>query len=304
MVIRAPSFIDKVNFVIDYWASDCSEDAYVYVETLAPVALKALGSYFIPDIQGVTREIVKARLKRSESHRRTKGKGRAFVPDGEEKRGRIPKLNLDPAEWVGKKFASSIPVDPIQVFDETKFLFKLFGKLNLLTNWVFIAELTAEGIYDWTSLLYKRCHNTGKGSGAGAVDPDPHIRFESSQFLPGYRPGQRGSGSWLPYSHTNHLNGLWETDNSGAFFFAAGTLTGTGLPYVEHQIIFRQFDALGNELPRQVVLTKKTTGIETIDFVAQASSFSDAQGANFYYVNSGGGWGFLTFVSAGHTAHQ
>lgn len=172
-IIKAPRFIDKVNFVIDYWASDCREEPIIYVETLLPCVLKAVGAYFIPSVKGVQTERVKdlVRTQRARSHRGRKSKSRKFVPDGSEKMGRVPKLSTDLNEMIGKGLNTTIAYEPVELIAANKFLFRLLGMGNFVTNWLFIANLTFDGIYEWTSLLQKRCKDYGKGSGgAGGYD--------------------------------------------------------------------------------------------------------------------------------------
>lgn len=148
------SAFDKVNFVIDSWASPCEAPWYIYVETLWPALLKAFITLATFGWDDVARGYFRPR---GLGHRRTgkrKGKWRRAIPA-------FPELG----EEIGKRLpgADEIKGEKWSVLGKT--LWRIDTVVQRALFWWLVADVTVDFAYNWTSLLYETvwCQASDKG---------------------------------------------------------------------------------------------------------------------------------------------
>lgn len=124
-------------------ALPCSNPVEIYVETLVPAVLGAWYSIIEPDAKEVYHKVT----------------GKSFVCDLTSGVEKAYKMTGGPENGV------------------TRFIFKAAPVYDIATWWFFLADIAAEGLTDWTSMVYaqRQCNakgdpNYGSGGGyAGAV---------------------------------------------------------------------------------------------------------------------------------------
>lgn len=158
----APDLEGQVNFIIDFWANPCDAPLYIYVETLAPVALDALFAYFCFDILDLVRWIFRpAGLWPAAATGR--GGGRRF---GRRRKG------------LGARVRARLPIlQRIRnrpVTNGVKTLWRIDEIGQRLLYWWMVADIAETGLYNWSSLMMKSdfCQQSASANRAAATDFD------------------------------------------------------------------------------------------------------------------------------------
>lgn len=149
-----PSALEKVNYVIDSWASPCEAPWYIYVETLWPAALEAFIVLITFGWDDVLRGFWRPRgLGHRTGKRKGKFKGRRLP--------RFPELG----DLIGKNLPGADQVKGRKWGTGGKALWRIDTLLQRGMFWWLVADVTVDFAYNWTSLLYATqwCQRSDEG---------------------------------------------------------------------------------------------------------------------------------------------
>jgi hypothetical protein len=135
---RPPSWIDKVNFITDFWSSPCSSTWYVYVET----AWAAFGKVALVLVDIGLTDIIRSTMRpkglRQARHGRKGRRGGRRIPS-------IP----EPSDMVAKRIPGQRMLHNRWTDGGTKFLWRLDGVGQKAMNRYMIVNLVTDFLYDW-----------------------------------------------------------------------------------------------------------------------------------------------------------
>lgn len=143
---KAPSWIDKVNFIEDFVQNPCDVPFLLYAKAAYKPAGKALLSLLSFGMDDVARGFFRPKGLRSGRHGR---KGRsARKGRGKKRIGSIPEIG----EEIGKRIPGARKAgDPVE--DAAKMLWKVDGVIQRGFYYWMIADVTTTFFYDWASAI-------------------------------------------------------------------------------------------------------------------------------------------------------
>lgn len=156
----APSYIDKINYIVDFWIDPCNAPLLLYLELALPPAGDALVTWFTYGLADVLRGYARPSkaLGGRRSTRKGKGKkprtrlGRAAAQAG--RRGRmLPGFGDDSGGFLGKNLpgAKEFKKRPISQGEFNLWILDDVGQKVLLA--LLITDIAIDFGYEWATLL-------------------------------------------------------------------------------------------------------------------------------------------------------
>lgn len=145
MAKKTPSFIDKVNFILDSFVEPCTGDPIVWARLALPAAGEVLMTLVEFDQYDVLRAMFKPKPVpggRSYRHSRRGRKG-----------GKAGSSLLSIGENIGASLRGSTILPTASDSRKLDFLWKLDGYGQRALFYWMIADVTVEGLYTWASLV-------------------------------------------------------------------------------------------------------------------------------------------------------
>jgi hypothetical protein len=151
---RQPTFIDKVNAIIDYVENPCEAPWMLYVETALPAAGQAILTLLDFGFDDVVRGALRPRGLRSHKHTRRGRRGRGLG-------NAIPEIG----ELIGANLPGAQQAKGRQVSQGVKNLWLVDGVIQRGLFWWLVADVTFEFLYAWASAIQatKVCSAQAKG---------------------------------------------------------------------------------------------------------------------------------------------
>ncbi len=138
-----PGFFDKVNYVIDSWATPCEAPWYIYVECLHPAALEAFIVLITFGWDDVARGYFRPRGLGKRRTGKRKGKFRKAIP-------RFPELG----ELIGENIPGAERQKGKKWSELGKALWRIDGVMQRGLFWWLVVDVTNDFAYNFTSCLY------------------------------------------------------------------------------------------------------------------------------------------------------
>lgn len=157
---RPPDWIDKVNYIVDFWIDPCNAPVIVYIELAAAPAGHALLAWFAFDVEDVLRGYLRpsAALGSNTRGRRGKAKrprtriGRAWGRIGVRIR-KVPGLGDDLGNWIGKNLPGAQAVKGRAISQGERFLWIIDDLAQRALLALLIADILIDFMYEWATLV-------------------------------------------------------------------------------------------------------------------------------------------------------
>lgn len=135
---QPPSWLDKINFVTDFWSSPCSASWYVYARTAWP----AIGQMALTLVDFGLDDIVRSAF-------RPKGlRGARHGRKGFRRRSRIPSLP-EPSDIIAKRIPGQELRQARYMDGGSRWLWKLDGVGQKFMNRYMLVNLATDFFYTW-----------------------------------------------------------------------------------------------------------------------------------------------------------
>lgn len=189
---HSPSYLDKVNTIVDFFEDDCVPPWTVYVETALPAAGEAVLQLVTPSLTDVIRAYFRPKGLRFGGHIRKirRRRGKRWLPE-------------DTSELIGKHIPGYEEHRARRVTNGVKFMWEIDGVLQRLFWYWLVADVSLDFFYNWTSAIMRSdvCATDYAGRGFGVTN-----RFLNS--FPDWRP-------WGGFTAT-HQSGVCYLKSDGA----------------------------------------------------------------------------------------
>lgn len=159
-----PKWITEFNFIKRFFIDPCDAPVTAYVETFFPAALKAIITYYTPDLKNIIVSYLRPARAMMQSKGRRKG-------GGGKKSGRGPKgslirgaLNFDTSNEMGKRLPGAQQVRGRQVSAGIVSLWLFEGVLERVLFWFFVMDIIGEFFFNWASLLEETIFCQSRGA--------------------------------------------------------------------------------------------------------------------------------------------
>lgn len=154
---RPPSYLDKVNTIIDFVEHPCQAPWQVYVELALIPAGKAILQLVEPSLLDIVRAYFRPKgLRKGRHGRHGRRRGR---------RGGIP----DTSELIGHHLPGYNATSMRHVSDGVKFLWLVDGVIQRVFWYWLIADVTLDFFYNWTSAIQKSEYCKYQDQGGAAI---------------------------------------------------------------------------------------------------------------------------------------
>lgn len=195
---KAPKWIDKANFVVDFVDNPCDAPWTVYFETALPAAGRAVLMVLAFGMDDVIRGYARPGGRRNPYHRRKGRKGRLRI------RG-IPELG----EAVGSHLPAPESFKTRSVTQGVKNLWIVDGVMQRALWYWLLADIISEFLYEWTTTISKTEFCKGRfgsnllaeGAGGSAIAIVgwmaillPNVRYETGTTAWNVASGSIGPG--------------------------------------------------------------------------------------------------------------
>jgi len=181
---KAPSWIDKVNYVVTYWQDPCHAPLLVYLELALPPAGDALLTWFSFGLDDVLRGFLRPSKALGGGAFKRRGKEKIRKSKFFKATGRIgrvlkavPGIGDDLGNWIGKNLPGAQEIKGRVIQDGERFLWLIDDVAQRALLALLIADVLLDFAYEWATLLNesefcKRDHAdtlyaTGPGSPTG-----------------------------------------------------------------------------------------------------------------------------------------
>lgn len=152
---KPPDIFEKVNFIWRYIIDPCDAPMTVYVNTALPALLKLFKAWYMPDLQNILLNILRPGQQGTRSRA-----GSKYRPGWKHSwKGRDGWLrrflgwSLD--DIIGKYFNGLFGLEDRKVSDGLSSLWFIFGIVERINFWIFVANITTDFFYDWFSGIHK-----------------------------------------------------------------------------------------------------------------------------------------------------
>jgi hypothetical protein len=207
----APGYLDKVNYIIDFWMEPCEAPLLVYLELAREPAGEAVLTWFDFDLFDILRGWL--RPVHGIYGRPTKRRGKRPRPKG--KLGwllsRIPRLTEDIGNWIGKQIPGAESNKARKISQGVKFLWIVDGFLQRGFLYWLIADITIDFAYQWATAMNESIwcqatrdgslYGTGPGGGVSVI-------FPYQTIAPDVIHWQKGPCVWVGNGAILH-GGFW-----------------------------------------------------------------------------------------------
>ncbi len=183
---EAPSWIDKVNYVVNFWVDPCHAPLLVYLELAAEPAGNLVLAWFSFGLDDVIRGYLRPNAAFAGGGFKRRGKKRKPKIRWIRNAGRIvgyiklfPGLGDDTGNWIGKRLPGARLVKSRAITAGEKALWIVDGVAQRALLYVFLADILTDFAYEWALALNesefcKRDHAgslyaTGPGTSAGGL---------------------------------------------------------------------------------------------------------------------------------------
>lgn len=227
---KPPSWINKVNYVIDFWMDPCHAPFLVYLELAAAPAGDALLTWFSFGLDDVVRGYLRPSRALGSGIRTRRGKdkvkktrwGRTVGGIGDVWRA-TPGLGNDVGGWIGGNLPGANELKGRRIHDLTKFLWLLDDVAQRALFWLMVADVAVDFAYEWATALNesqfcKRDKNGslyahGPGTAAGGIllcntGDASEVTWQHGDCSWETTSGHVGAGNWTAVSAMKvHSNG-------------------------------------------------------------------------------------------------
>lgn len=226
---KPPGFVDKFNFVIDFFQNPCDAPFMLYVETAHKAAGKAVLSLLSFGMDDIARGFFRPKGLRSGRHGRKRNQpGRRRR--GNKRIGSFPELG----EEIGKRIPGAAKAgEPVE--DVQKFLWRIDGGLQRGMYYWMIADVTNDFFYNWASAIQdaspQRCGQeprflrTAPEWGGVGVLPMWSINANILEWYEDIQGGINGAtlgpGTWFVTVSSKGKSGSNLNSHTGEFFLQA-----------------------------------------------------------------------------------
>ncbi len=185
---KAPGFIDKVNYIVDFWMNPCDAPLLVYLELAKAPAQDALITWFSFGLDDVVRGYLRPTkaLGKSgflgSSGRRGKGKkkGHRFGGGGIGNAARaVPGIGDDVGNWLGKRLPGAQELAGRAASQGEQFFWAIDMQIQRGLLALLVADIAVDFLYDWATALDETIfcqrdassalYATGPGSRCGGI---------------------------------------------------------------------------------------------------------------------------------------
>ncbi len=139
-----PDSFDKVNYVIDAWATGCDAPWYIYIETMKPALMTAFITLITFGFDDVLRGFFRPKGLYKRRTGKRKGKWTKRIP-------RFPEIG----NTLGKQLPGSAEVRGTKWSVLGKTLWRMDGAMEAIRFFWLVAAVTEDFAFDWTSVLYE-----------------------------------------------------------------------------------------------------------------------------------------------------
>jgi len=198
--MAGPSFIEKLNYVQDFFALPCDTDLVVYAKTALPAAGTAILTLLTFGLADVVRGAARPKSLRKQKRYRGKKPPIIRLPNGQVIRAQLPEIG----NLLGKTLGDATGYTERTVPGGAKHLWRVDGVGQRALWHVLIADVLTTFAYDWTSAIVDVACNTGEsararglGVGSGTVlltNFNPHAIIAPARYTIGL--AYNGSGQW------------------------------------------------------------------------------------------------------------
>ena len=254
---QAPSWIDKVNYVTDFWVDPCNAPLIVYLRLARAPLGKAIITWVTFGLLDVLRGYARPSKalggrptqRRGKRGRRPSRLRRVFFPLSKVWR-MIPALGEDTGGWVGKNLpgAAGFKGRNISQAEHAFWVLDDVGQRVLLM--LLIADITNDFLYEWTTLLdmsefcqrssLGSLYATGLGTAVGGIIPcrsgsAPDVLWQEGDVGWNIATGSVGPRGWtcisamqlqnLSGTPIQHFQRMFIVDSLGSRFVFSETQT-------------------------------------------------------------------------------
>lgn len=193
-----PDSFDKVNYVIEAWATGCDAPWYIYIETMKPALMKAFITLITFGWDDVLRGFFRPRGLYKRRTGKRKGKWSRRIP-------RFPEIG----NTLGKQLPGSSEVRGKKWSVLGKTLWRIDGAMEAIRFFWLVAAITEDFAYDWTSLLYESYWCQDDPPGNFSWQTDGYKPLHNGFSLPAQFPNfdyQHPQPSWAIWLGTTGAN--------------------------------------------------------------------------------------------------
>lgn len=202
-----PGFIDKVNYVVDFWVNPCAAPWSVYIKLAKDPGIELFLDYIIPSPTDVAYNYLRpgkalgpAGMGGSRPGKKS-SKSKGF---GSGKGGgawkKVPGLGQDTGAWLGNRLPGAEHFQDRPIQDGEKFFWRIGDRIQRVLFYLWLGNALSKFFYDWAVLL-------------------DETEFCQSQFRGGfhYEGGPFNFGGVIPCNAVFAPTELWQEGACGYF---------------------------------------------------------------------------------------